>query len=223
MSDDVGSQLRGTPTRVRRGFVVALAWVLALLATSLLDQWIWRNCMVHNPRVFVTDTYHFLRQAGFLPVWVALGVSMWLIERRPRRGVLIMLSAALSGAAAELAKTLIQRLRPGATGEYLFGWSLRGLDTPGAEALLRTGYGTVSSHAAVAFGAAFMLMYLFPRAAVIPLGLAVGCAATRLISGVHFASDIVAAAGCAYGISRLLIRAYAPDRSLECSPPARVV
>src|SRR5260370_31094817 len=48
--------------------------------------------------------------------------------------------------------------------------------------------GLPSSEAAVAFAAAAALARLFPEAAVLWYGLALGCALTRVASGAHFLS-----------------------------------
>jgi membrane-associated phospholipid phosphatase len=46
----------------------------------------------------------------------------------------------------------------------------------------------------VAFGAAFALWRWSPAAGAAALALALGCSATRLLSGAHFVSDVYAAA-----------------------------
>jgi membrane-associated phospholipid phosphatase len=51
-----------------------------------------------------------------------------------------------------------------------------------------------SSHAIIAFAAAAALTELFPAAAIVWYGLAVGCAVTRVLSGAHFVSDAIVGA-----------------------------
>ena len=59
-----------------------------------------------------------------------------------------------------------------------------------------------SSHAAVAFGGAWMLAALYPRAAPIALALAAGCALTRVLEGDHWLSDVVAAGALGWAVAR---------------------
>lgn len=54
--------------------------------------------------------------------------------------------------------------------------------------------GLPSSHVAVAFGGAFALTHLWPRAGWVMVPLAVGCALTRVLVGQHFLSDIAGGA-----------------------------
>ncbi len=185
--------------RRQRRLAAALAGAVGLLVVSLADHWLWRALKVES-NLNVHDWYQLLRQAGYLPLWLVVAAALWFHDRAGRRGRLLALSALGGGGAAELLKLLVQRLRPGQTGEYLFGWSLRGLETPGAHALLGTGNGTASSHAGVAFGAAFMLSYLFPGARPVFMSVAVACGVTRLMAGAHFASDVYSAALMSYAV-----------------------
>ncbi len=61
-------------------------------------------------------------------------------------------------------------------------------------------------HGAVAFGAAFMLWRLHPRAAPVWMALACGCGATRVLSRAHFVSDVVASAFVGFGVAWALWR-----------------
>lgn len=147
------------------------------------------------------DWYHALRQLGYWPVWIGVGVAILLADRVretrdwPRRGLLVVFSSGLAGLVAELCKLAIRRHRPGELGVYHFDWPM---------AAVRPPLGTVSSHAAVAFGAAFMLARLFPGTRWILVLAACGTGLTRLLSGAHFTSDVVAAAAFAYALSEVL-------------------
>jgi membrane-associated phospholipid phosphatase len=60
----------------------------------------------------------------------------------------------------------------------------------------------------VAFGAAFMLAYLFPRARWVWFALAAGCGITRVLARAHFVSDVVVAAVAALATTALLWRRF---------------
>ena len=92
-------------------------------------------------------------------------------------------------------KRLIGRERPGLTVHlYSFKSLLGGFVDD-------SNLGLPSSHAAVAFGGAFVLMYLFPRIWPIALAGAIGCGLTRLLAGAHFLTDVYAAAGLGYAVA----------------------
>ncbi|NQU10976.1 phosphatase PAP2 family protein [bacterium] len=103
-------------------------------------------------------------------------------------------------AVGEVLKFAIGRLRPRlAGGEHLF--------RPGSEFEWNTsGLATPSSHAIIAFGAAWILGRLFPQARLIWLGLATGCAVTRVLQGSHFLSDVYLSAVVSRGVVTLLWR-----------------
>jgi undecaprenyl-diphosphatase len=141
------------------------------------------------------DWYQALRAVGFLPMWIALGLALLLIQTKPgepRRdrcfGLRVMGAAALAGGIAEGLRPLIERVRPLFTDGVTRFHSVPGL------AREQISFGGASSHAAVAFGGAFAILLAHPRAGWIVLPLAAGCAYTRLASGAHFLSDIAAGA-----------------------------
>jgi membrane-associated phospholipid phosphatase len=51
-----------------------------------------------------------------------------------------------------------------------------------------------SSHAAVAFAGSITLALLYPRLALPALAVAIGCGFTRVASGAHYPSDVLAGA-----------------------------
>jgi membrane-associated phospholipid phosphatase len=113
-------------------------------------------------------------------------------------------SPLLAGAMAEVLKVLVRRERPAIhDGAYGFRpwdertWSGAGLAFP-------------SSHAAVAFGGAFMLARIFPRSKWVGIALAVGCGVTRVAARAHFVSDVVFAAGIGWLVSWWLWRGWRP-------------
>jgi membrane-associated phospholipid phosphatase len=170
-----------------RVFVVAAA---ALVIAHLLDGAAFRHVRLDG--VNDEDWGRLLRVMGFVPTWLLAAAALALHERTPLRrffrsgpGVLV-LAPAVAGGLAELVKIVVRRLRPGELGEYVFRpWSERTWSSGGL--------GMASSHAAVAFGAATVLSRLFPRAWPIWWGVAWGCALTRVATGAHFLSDVIAA------------------------------
>jgi membrane-associated phospholipid phosphatase len=218
-----------TPSSRRRALLLALAAAAGYAAVSLFDRAIffalrWQAAPGARP-LEAREWYQALRQVGYLPVWILIGSAIVLYDARvardagrvggpaapsfavARRGAVLALGAAVSGAAAELLKRLIGRERPvGADGEFQ-GYVYRPLFDGFRDG---SNLGLPSSHAAVAFGAAFVLMRLFPGAWPAFLIAAGGCALTRLLAGAHFASDVYLAIVVAYACSAGLCRALRP-------------
>ncbi len=177
-----------------------------LLVAHLVDGWAYRQFV--NPEVYDRDWGKLLRVMGYLPTWLLAATAMALVHtgRRPalwsghplRPAALLALGPTLAGIGAEVLKIVIRRQRPSAgEAEYLFrAWS--------DETFATAGLGAPSSHATVAFAAAFVLCRLYPRASPIWLLLAVGCALTRVLHQVHFVSDVVLGGILAYVIVWLI-------------------
>lgn len=196
-------------------------WVIALLVAAVAiavahagDEIAWRS--LRDARVNERDWGRFLRSMGYLPLWLAMAVALWLHDRGSRgwgwRGGALLGAPALAGLCAELAKLLVRRLRPD---EALFGYSFRGF----GEATWSTGgLGMPSSHVMVAFAGATALSVLFPRTRWVGFVLAGGCALTRILTVQHFLSDTVAAASfgwlVAYPLCRWMLR-----RRLQATAP----
>jgi len=185
--------------------------LVAFGVASLLDQWAYQH--LANARVYDQDWGRFLRIQGFLGTWLALAIAVRLHEGgderlralASRRAWLLVGSAALGGALAEVLKLAIRRERPeahdGLYGFRAFGentWSTGGLGLP-------------SSHALVAFGGAAMLARLYPRARWVGYVLAAGCALSRVMSRAHFLSDVTLAAGLGWLVAWSLARRWSPD------------
>lgn len=154
------------------------------------------------------DVYRTFRVAGTVWPWLlicgALIAHAVSVRPRPRAlagaAVMILLAAMLSGLGAEALRTVTGRLRPIAAdlpGTHQFKGLWERFRDPSNLAF-------PSSHAAVAFGAAFMVAFVFPRAGAVALLAAVGCGITRMAAGAHFASDIFGAALLGYAVARLL-------------------
>ncbi|MGH7469575.1 MAG: phosphatase PAP2 family protein [Longimicrobiales bacterium] len=203
--------IRAVSARTLAHVTVALA---AIVLAHLLDGWTYRNVRVEN--IYSEDWGRMLRVMGFLPLWFMAAIALWLHERPAtwRRPLMLALSPALAGLAAELLKLLLRRERPNAhDGLYYF--------RPFTERTFSTGgLALPSSHAVVAFGAAAILSRLFPRARTIWWALAWGCGLTRVAAGAHFVSDVVVAAIVGWlvgaGVWKWLSRSKAATQEATC-------
>jgi membrane-associated phospholipid phosphatase len=182
-----------------------IAAVLATVAAIVLDRWSYDHLVYAS--VYDKDWGRLLRVMGFLPTWGVAALALWLQERgvragAGRRALLLVGSPALAGLVGETLKLVFRRERPEAhAGAYAFrAFTERPFST--------SGLALPSSHTIVAFGAAAMLGYLFPRARWVWFALAAGCAATRLLAHAHFLSDVVVAALTALATSAWLWRRY---------------
>jgi membrane-associated phospholipid phosphatase len=197
-----------SPPRGQRGPEILFAATLIglFIIAQVTDQWIFHH--VAYPDIYGHGWGRMLRDAGYVPTWglVALALMLhdWVprvprrLGRASRRGLLLLGSAASGGIVAELLKIVFRRERPGLTdGAHLFRpWS----EQPFATAQL----GLPSSEAAVAFAAAAMLARLFPEASVLWYSIALGSALSRVVSGAHFASDVILAALVGYVVALVL-------------------
>jgi membrane-associated phospholipid phosphatase len=194
---------------VRRRTLIAAVVLIGL--SLVLDRWAYEH--VVYLRIYDTDGGRLLRILGYWPTWIVAAVALWLNERgvvasARRSALLVAASPAVAGIIAELLKLLLRRERPTAhDGAYVF--------RPFTERPFSTGgLALPSSHVMVAFGAAAMLAYLFPRARWLWFALACGCALTRVLARAHFVSDVVVAAMAAIATTRWLIRRFgAPDNA----------
>jgi membrane-associated phospholipid phosphatase len=194
--------------------VVAAAFIVLLA----LDGCIYRGMRPESHEALVRlegkDWYKAFRVVGTIWPWLFIGGALvaegiWARRQVHARvgemglqiaGLFVLASAVASGFAAEILQTLTGRLRPNKTvpeGRHVF----RGL----IERFQNSdNLGFPSSHAAVAFGAAFMVWFFWPRAGVIALIAALLCGLTRLWAGAHFATDVFGAALVGYALARLL-------------------
>ena len=190
---------------------------IGLLVLTLLDRELWRLTKL-APEVFERvkgkDLYQVLRQCGYLPTWLIAGTIVALAERSRgvvdwwRRGATIALAAFTGGLAAEIMKVVVMRQRPGDDGLYWFSWMNEGFSKG-------PGHGMPSSHAAVAFGAAFLIARQWPAAGWIAIPLAVGCGATRMLAGAHYATDVYVAAILGWAASGLALRLLRSKRVVQ--------
>jgi membrane-associated phospholipid phosphatase len=188
--------------RLRRS---AIALLVAFLILLFLDSTIYHRTATTGAeaigRLESHDWYRALRIAGTLWLWVPLCVA-WMLAAPARAvsGARTLASAALAGVCAEILQVVTGRLRPNQTdGAHAFKGLVERFQNPDNLAF-------PSSHTAVAFGAAFAVYFLFPRAGLVALLIALGCGYTRLAAGAHFASDVFGAAVVGYAVARLLRR-----------------
>lgn len=181
-----------------------LAWAVVALAFGLawkFDPQIYRALKVREDEqdwLVSRAWYQALRSVGYLPLWVSLGLALiaqgWT-QRRILPGFLVGFMPALCGGVCEALQHAFRRVKPGwSDGVHKYHFIADGKDPS---------FGFPSSHAAVAFGGAFMLAFLYPRAGAVALALASGCALTRLLQGGHFLTDVLASAVVGYALAYL--------------------
>jgi len=207
--------------RQRAPWLAALFF--GFLACHIFDSWIVTLCLdsitnaegewIRYERSFPGDSdwSRLFRIMGFLPTWLLIGASIILLDARrlrasgelgfwfsARRGIPIIGGAIVGGLLTELLKPVISRERPfipravdelARVGDHVQHWPFSGFFID-----YERGLGLPSSHAGVAFGGAVALALLLPRLWPIALPLAIGCAATRVLSTAHFLSDVYLAA-----------------------------
>lgn len=205
-----------TETSPRRSSIASrtllyAALLLGLVVACLVDMPVFRYMHAHPARWVEKDPGHLLRCGGYLPTWLLVAavivlhdrtcVGRWCFEAW-RRGAMLVAGAACSGIVAEVSKLLFRRQRGDASHTW---YGFRPLwDRP----LTSAGLSLPSSHAMVAFGAAFILCRLYPGARPVLVAFAVGTGIVRVASGAHFVSDVYVAALLAWPAVRLTERLF---------------
>lgn len=186
-------------------------FLVGLLAAHVLDEPAWRWARLRDEAWLEDrDWYQVLRQMGYLPVWIVLGVAyglqdLWRRRRGGRdcgpRSVMLILSPLIAGVIAEVLKRTIGRERPPEFPVMTEADPLPEMPDLGYVFKPLLGgwsddhnMGVPSSHAAVAFGGLVMLGLMHRGARAIFWGLALGCGASRVIAGAHWVSDVYVAA-----------------------------
>lgn len=208
----------------RRGLGRAWPWLVGLAIAMCWDRAVYLHVRfgahAATPELAAEAATAMESRAWYKFLWVLGRVEPWLFvaaamlfadfggdatrsKRGVRRAVFLALSVVLAGLATELGKLVFRRLRPDQTdGWYAFRawtedfWSARNLGLP-------------SSHAGVAFGAAFALCWMFPRAAPVFIAAGIGCAVSRVLAGAHFLSDVLVGTAIAFFI---VLGVYALDK-----------
>ena len=172
--------------------VALLLSFLAVFLGHLGDNYAWLH--LAKPGVYDNDLGRLFRIIGYLPLWLLLGAALWLQTRDRRRALLLALTPAAGGLAAEVLKIVLRRERPGLhNGEYFY--------RPFADQPFYTrDIGMPSSHALVAFAGAWILCRLYPKGWPVWLLLAAGCAFSRVQAHAHFLSDVTLAAVVGYWV-----------------------
>lgn len=175
---------------MRPSFRIALFATLAVVVAHLADSWAWRHFVQLD--IYEHDFGRMCRSFGYLPFWLIVAVAMWAQTRNRRAALLLALVPTAGGAIAALLQVLLRRERPGLhDGHYVFrAFSDRPFH--GAE------FGLPSSHAMVAFSAAWLLCRMYPRAWLVWVVIATGCALSRVAAQAHFLSDVTVAAVAGY-------------------------
>jgi membrane-associated phospholipid phosphatase len=175
-------------------------WLVIWAAGATKMDWLLLHLIAWPSKQPRTDLLLLLRIWGSLWTWTLIALVVKLqqklgsdhIKAPPtRHWQTMLLSPATAGAIAEGLKLLIRRERPSDLEIYMFkAWN----DQPWSTKEL----GLPSSHAAVAFAGSMAIGLLYPRLKLPAMVMAVGCAYTRVASGSHFPSDVVA--GAAVGL-----------------------
>jgi membrane-associated phospholipid phosphatase len=202
-SDPAAKRLTDHPAA--RFVLLLAAGALVLVALPAIDRWTWIH--VRMDGVYNKDWGRLFRVAGFAPTWLlgALILGLARSGRAVRDGWrrvllpsgLLVAAIAVAGAIGEVVKLVVRRGRPGAADAAYTYLPWEGHWSTGA-------IGFPSTHAIVAFAAAFALARIAPRTGPVWLAIAAGCALTRLLDGKHFFSDVLAAAVLAWGTVALL-------------------
>jgi len=182
--------------------IAALWLVLTLWLDKPIFHWL-KDRPYHE-----SDFLRLLRVMGVLPTWILVGLALLLVDRVRRqsdglRGIFFRASflvscTIVSGIVGEVGKLLIRRERPGLhDAESVF--------RPYSENFISSSnLATPSTHAIVAFAAAWALYRLHPQGWPVYFFLATGCAATRLMEHAHFLSDVYLACAISYFVVRFL-------------------
>lgn len=157
-----------------------------------------------NPQGKPKDIYSLFRVMGSAFTWLLFGAALLFarpIEKRFTWQNLLwclapFFAGVIAGALAAVLKVVFRRLRPDQADGVIYAMR------PWSEDLFKgSGLSMPSEHAAVAFGAAFMLCRMFPKGWPIFVLMAVGCGISRLIYGDHHPSDIFVAGMLGYVVA----------------------
>lgn len=167
-----------------------------------------------------TNMLELFKSFGFWGFWV-LAAAALVMQDLPNQGLrgwqavfrragFLLGSALMSGLAAEILKIFIRRERPqGALFQHSIfrAWS--------GDVLRSNDLSTPSSHAAVAFGAAWALWFLFPRPKLVWFALACACSFSRVVEEAHLPGDIYIAAWLSFVVAYVLRRVLGIEREAK--------
>ena len=135
------------------------------------------------------DWYSMLRIVGSLWTWIVLSLALLLLDRTLRRALPVLVTPLIAGLGAELLKLIFARERPVDGGVIQDGFYH--FRVPFSGFIDGSNLGLPSSHTAVAFGGMTVLALMKPRLAPLCILLALGCGLSRMLTGAHFASDVL--------------------------------
>lgn len=181
--------------------------LLLIIAAHLGDHWAWTH--LARPDVYDRDFGRMWRIFGYLPLWLIAAGALWAQTRDRRTAWLLALVPTAGGAICALLQVVLRRERPGLHAGHYFFRPFTDRPFHGAE------FGLPSSHAMVAFSAAWLLSRLYPRAWPIWLAMAVGCAVTRVQAQAHFLSDVAVGAVAAYFLVAVVWRRWGASPHTE--------
>jgi len=207
---------------IRRTAILAAlvaASLFGLLLAFALDYVVWS--IIYEREFRDSDKFRLFKATGYIPAWIAIGVALMLIDwpkltapgqglgHMLRRGVLLIAGPAVGGASAEVLKLILRRGRPpkppDGTWDGLYVW--QGFDD--VDTVISTGgLSMPSSHTSIAFGATWMLCFLYPRATPVWLIIGVGCGLTRMLDHAHHLSDVYLSAVTTGFLCLVIWRSY---------------
>ena len=156
----------------------------------------------------ISGLLNMLKEAGYFQTWIIVSAALLLMDLPKKikgsynyltRAVFLLSSSLLSGLTAEILKLIIRRERPQPL--YYDGANFR--EWTGAW-WKSNNLGTPSSHAMVAWGAAWALSILFPQARIVWIFIAVGCSLSRMVHQAHLLGDVYIAGVFSYIITMIL-------------------
>jgi undecaprenyl-diphosphatase len=134
------------------------------------------------------------RIGSYGAVWIAIGLALALVWRRPQPFVLVLLAVVAADGIASILKWIVGSKRPSDQGLVAIPHS----------------HAFPSGHTATAFAAATVLSVLVPRAAPAFYILAAAIGYSRLYVGVHWPLDVIA--GAVIGVATALLLLVAVRR-----------
>jgi lipid A 4'-phosphatase len=202
----VPERLAGWAARLRPSRAVALPalglLLLLLLLMAVVDRRVAR--FFHGGNAALHDVFQFITQFGLAKGYLIITALLFVLlslaapairnaewrvaaRRSARRALFIFAALASTGVVADVVKVVFGRARPKllfADGTYGFFWGA-----------MRPDYWSFpSGHASNAAALAVALTLLWPRGAVLYVTAALLVAASRVIIGAHYLSDVVAGA-----------------------------
>jgi lipid A 4'-phosphatase len=214
-------RLAGWASRVRPPPALALPALAVLLTLPVSIVFADRPLayLAHGGDPALRRAFAFITQfglaKGYLVIAAALALALWLaalgaresptrvmLLRQAQRALFVLLAVAAAGLAADLVKLVAGRARPKllfADGIYGFTWGASQADY----------WSFPSGHAATVAALALALYLLWPRGAALYAAAALLVAASRVIIGAHYLSDVIAGAAIGAGMAWLVWQGFA--------------